>query len=139
MPRIILTAASLTMAGLLCSGCWPRRFTTSPGVSGTVLDSQTHSPLGGVEAVVSLSKYPPDSPQDAVEHTRNPTVTSNDAGHFLVPSERRWGIYIWPVDRLPEFGLLVVRRDGYETSSVPVWSRSVTNIGTILLKPLTRE
>lgn len=124
------------MVAALCSGCWPWRFTTSPGVSGIVLDAETRSPVGRAETVISLSKYPPDSPKDALEHTRNPFVTTDDAGHFLIPNERRWGIYIWPVDALPEFGLLVVRHDGYQTSSIPVWSRSVTNIGPVLLKPL---
>jgi hypothetical protein len=122
-------------AGMLCSGCWPRSFTTSPGVSGIVLDAQTRSPVAGAKAAVSLSKYPPGSLDEAVTRTRTPQVTTDDAGQFSIPKEQRWGIYIWPVDSYPEFGLLVVRRDGYETSCIPIWSHSVTNLGPVLLKP----
>ena len=126
------------MAVVFCSGCWPRSFTTNPGVSGVVLDAQTRSPVSGAKAIVSLSKYPPYSKDELLTRTRPPQVITDDAGRFLIPSERRWGIYIWPIDSLPEFGLLVVKREGYETSCVPVWSRSITNIGPVLLKPSAR-
>jgi hypothetical protein len=135
MRRTILKFACLVIAGCACAGCFPWRFNASPGASGTVLDSRTHSPVDGAHVAISLSRFPPSSADDALAAERQPKVTTDKDGRFSVPSDRRWGIYIWPVDALPEFGLLVVDSDGYDVAEIPVWSRSVTNVGAIYLKP----
>lgn len=138
MRRSILTVAGLLAAACLCSGCWPMRLTSSPGASGVILNSQTRAPVAGAQVVVSLSKYPPDSVADALEKARAPKVVSDASGLFSVPPERRWGIYILPMDIFPQFGLLVLKHDGYQPGLVPVWSRSTTNLGPVLLVPAAK-
>jgi hypothetical protein len=135
MRRTLLIFGGFAMAGCLCIGCIPWRFTAGPGASGTVIDSKTRAPISGAQVAISLCKYPPSSLDDALAAERDPKVTTDQSGQFSVPADRRWGIYIFPVDSLPEFGLLVVKHDGYEVAEVPVWSRSVANVGAIVLKP----
>jgi hypothetical protein len=119
----------------LCTGCVPIRFTTSPGASGRIVDSSTHSPLSGAEVVISRSTYPPDSAEKAFANNRPPMVMSREGGRFSVPLERRLDLYFVPLDAFPRFGLLVVRCQGYETTCVPFWSRSVADLGEIAVKP----
>jgi hypothetical protein len=135
MRWTLLIFGGISLAGCLCIGCVPLRFVASPGASGTVIDSKTHAPVSGAEVAISLCKYPPPSVDDALAVEREPKVTTDQSGQFSVPPDRRWGIYIWPVDSLPEFGLLLVKHDGYEVAQVPIWSRSVTNVGQVILKP----
>lgn len=137
--RRIPSLAIFVLTAMLCGGCWPRRFVAGPGVAGVVVDAQSQKPLSGVEAAISLSKYPPDSPSEAWSLRRNPTVISDTNGQFVVPIDKRWGLYIWPVDSFPEFGLLVLKQRGYQTSSIPVWSHSMTNVGLVFLKPLPKN
>jgi len=111
------------------------RFNVTPGASGVVMDSQSRAPLAGARVAISLAKYPAPSLADALEVTRPPVVTTDTAGRFYVPADHRWGIYILPVDRFPEFGLLTVQHNGYDPLLVPLWSHSVTNLGQILLTP----
>lgn len=129
----------LSLVGLavawLCTGCIPIRFTTSPGARGKVVDVVTHSPVQGAELVVSRSTYPPDSPDKAFAYRRAPVVMSQQDGQFSIPLERRLDLYFVPVDVFPRFGLLVVRCQGYETTCVPFWSRSVAELGEIQVKP----
>jgi hypothetical protein len=142
MPRITLrwprVLASALVAAWLGAGCCPWRFTTSPGASGVVMDPRTHSPVRGAEVIVSLSKYPPTSIADALANTRPPKATTKEDGRFAVAPERRWGIFIAPVDWCPEFGLLVVKRDGFESTAIPFWSRSTTNVGEVWLQPAAK-
>lgn len=135
MRRTLQIFGGIAMAGCLCAGCVPLRFTAGPGASGTVIDSKTGAPISGAQVAISLCKYPPPSVDDALAVEREPKVTTDQSGQFSVPADRRWGIYIWPVDSLPEFGLLLVKHDGYEVAQIPIWSRSVTNVGQIILKP----
>ncbi len=122
------------ICGWLCSSCVPLKFTTSPGATGTVLDAATHAPISGAEVIISRSTYPPPSPDLAFTNSRPPTVLSQEGGRFSVPLERRLDLYFLPVDIFPRFGLLVVKRPGYETTCVPFWSRSIAELGEIQLK-----
>src|ERR1051326_46864 len=134
LPRI----GSMVMAGLLCSGCFPMRFTTSPGAAGKIVDAQTRAPLSGAEVVVSNSTYPPPSAEEAFINRRSPIVLSDNDGQFSIPAERGWDLFFLPIDAFPPFGLLVVKRDGYEAALVPMWSRSVDPVGEVLMKPITK-
>jgi hypothetical protein len=129
----------LLMSGWLGSGCVPLRFTTSPGASGRVVDATTHAAISGAAVLVSRSTYPPDSPDKAFSNGRSPTVMSREGGQFSVPLERRFDLYFVPVDVFPRFGLLVVKRQGYETTCVPFWSHSVADLGQIEVKPLDKQ
>ena len=120
---------------MACSGCLPLRFNTSPGASGVVLDSQRRAPLTGAEVVVSQLIYPPPSPEEAFTNNRPPVVTTDATGHFLLPPERRWDFFVVPLDVFPRFGLLVVKCDGYQTTTVPFWSKTVKDLGVVTMQP----
>jgi hypothetical protein len=117
----------------LATGCIPLRFTTSPGANGRIVDSSTRAPISGAEVVISRSIYPPPSADAAYTNSRAPIVMSREAGQFNLPLERRLDLYFLPVDAFPRFGLLVVKRQGYRTTCVPFWSRSVADLGDIPL------
>jgi len=129
----------LPMAALSCSGCFPLRFTTSPGASGVVLDSATRAPLMGAEVVISRAVYPPVSIEAAFTNSRLPMVLTKESGEFSIPPEKRWDIYVVPLDIFPHFAMLVVRSEGYQSTVLPFWSRSVKPVGEILLQPVPRE
>jgi hypothetical protein len=138
-PLAILSSPYMALLSVLfvvwlCTGCVPMRFTTSPGASGKIVDASSHSPLSGAEIVISRSTYPPDSADKAFANRRPPIVMSREGGLFSVPLERRLDLYFVPLDAFPRFGLLVVKCQGYETTCVPFWSRSVADLGEIGLK-----
>ncbi len=120
---------------LACSGCLPLRYNTSPGASGVVVDAERHAPIAGAEVVVSELIYPPPSNEEAFTNSRPPVVTTDAAGHFSIPPERRWDFFVIPIDVFPRFGLLVVKCDGYQSTSLPFWSRTVQDVGQVALKP----
>jgi len=128
-------AALVLLLSTLCSGCLPLRFTTGPGASGKILDSQSHAPLGGAQVVISHSTYPPPSVEEAFTNRRSEVVTTDDTGQFSIPIERGWDFFVIPVDLFAPFGLVVVKKDGYEPVLLPVWSRSVKPLGDVLMKP----
>jgi hypothetical protein len=123
----------LLVAGSLCTGCIPLKFTTSPGATGTVVDATTHAPITGAEVLISRSTYPPSSPDAAFTNSRPPLVMSQTNGQFAVPSQRRLDFYVLPVDVFPRFGLLVIKTPGYETTCVPFWSKKIADLGEIKL------
>ena len=131
-----LPGVFIWLAGCLClSSCLPLRYNTSPGASGVVMDAERHSPIAGAEVVVSQLIYPPPSVEAAFTNNRPPVVITDSAGHFSVPPERRWDFFVVPIDVFPRFGLLVVKRDGYESMMVPFWSRTVEDVGQLVMKP----
>jgi hypothetical protein len=135
-PRGLRCAATSLLFGLACSGCFPLRFTTSPGAAGVVLDSQTRAPLAGAEVVVSRSTYPPPSAEEAFTNGRLPIATTGTGGDFSIAPQRGWDLFVVPIDIFPPFGLLVIKRNGYESALVPFWSRSVKPFGEVCLKPV---
>jgi hypothetical protein len=60
---------------------------------------------------------------------------SRENGQFSLPLERRLDLYFLPIDIFPRFGLLVVKRQGYETTCVPFWSGAVADLGAVQMKP----
>lgn len=152
--------------GLLCSGCWPMRFATSPGASGVVRDAVTHEPIAsatvGVSDVYFRYTYPPATPDgqtgmsdserdayvrahkvfptlsEAIAKIRPPVVVTGPDGHFKVPPIEVWGLYIMPMDVFPRYATLVVRGDGYEPATFYFFGWSTTNFGDIFLKPLPK-
>jgi len=127
--------ARTVLLAFTCAGCVPLRFNTSPGAYGLVLDAERRAPITGAEVVVSQLIYPPPSAQEAFTNSRPPVVTTDAQGHFSIPPQRRWDFFVVPIDVFPRFGLLVVKCDGYESATIPFWSRAVQNVGDIALKP----
>jgi hypothetical protein len=127
-----------TLLYFSCSGCLPLRFNTSPGASGVVLDADRQAPIAGADVVVSQMIYPPPSADEAFTNNRPPVVTTDIDGHFTIPPEKRWDIFVIPIDVFPRFGLLVVKCDGYESLAIPFWSRTVLDIGDIAMKPVKK-
>jgi len=74
------------LAGFVCVGCIPYRFTTRPGAIGTVLDARTGAPVAG--AAVSVTPVRGDDPVG--------TATTAADGSFTVAPRRQWGVYIIP-------------------------------------------
>ena len=139
VPCPFVRIPTLLVALLLLAGCFPLRFTTSPGASGVVVDSQTRAPIAGAEVVVSRSTYPPGSMDEALTNRRPPSITTETNGSFSIPPERAWDLFVIPVDAFPPFGLLVVKHDGYDPVLVPFWSRSTKPLGEVLMKPSANE
>jgi hypothetical protein len=75
---------------------------------------------------------------NALAQVRPPVVLTGDDGRFSIPSRKRWGLYVVPMDIFPPQGTLVVKRDGYEPLMVWVWARDSTNLGSIFLKRATK-
>jgi hypothetical protein len=131
LQTAVLQSILFLFSAWLTTGCVPIRFTTSPGATGRIVDASTHAPISGAEIVISRSTYPPESPEKAFVNNRPPMVMSREAGQFSVPLERRLDFYFLPIDVFPRFGLVVIRCQGYETTCVPFWSRSVADLGEI--------
>jgi hypothetical protein len=132
---------SFLAVGLLCTGCWPLRITSSPGASGVLIDAQTRSPISGAEAVVcyplwGYAEWP--TYQAALTNTRPPQVTSDSDGRFFIAPERRWVLYHPMPELAPALGYLVVRRDGYEPDMIRLATNGTENVGIVLLKPITK-
>ena len=121
----------LSLCLFCATGCIPMRFTTSPGASGRIVDAATHKPVDGAEVVLSRSTYPPESADFAFTNSRSPKVMSQTNGNFAIPAERRLDLYFVPVDAFPRFGMAVIKRQGYKTTCIPFWSRSVAALGEI--------
>jgi hypothetical protein len=143
---------------LLCSGCWPMRFTASPGATGMVLDAHSHVPIAGAEVFVSRARYTlplvtnsvtgeieavgctvdqlvPPSLSAAVTNARPPIVITGSDGRFSIPPLKRWGIYVVPMDVFAPKGTLVVRREGYTNAIRYLFApSSVADVGEIRLE-----
>jgi len=86
--------------------------------------------------VVSLLIYPPPSVDDAFTNSRPPLITTDSSGHFSIPAQRRWDFFVVPIDLFPRLGLLAVKHEGYESTTIPFWSRSVQDLGEVAIKPV---
>jgi hypothetical protein len=142
MKSLLKILALFLMAGLLCSGCVIYHETESPGAKGIVLDSRSRSPIPGAEVAVSQSTNPSLTLTNVLAELRPPTVLTDQAGQFSVPAERSliFGfIWVWwPSMKFsgpPRGVTLVLRRDGYEPATIPIYSESVTNLGEVFMKP----
>jgi len=111
-----------------CAGCIPYHFTVRPGVSGTVLDVQTGTPI--TNAAIAVSPGRGDNPASE--------ATTAADGSFFIPPQRQWGVYIVPGDVFPFPFALTVQRDGYQPIRIRFLHRamgegSITNFGTLTL------
>lgn len=117
----------------LMAGCFPYHYTTSPGLSGTVVNAETRKPLAG--AAISYSG-----------RTNNTVVTfSADDGSFSVAPERKWGIWIIPQDVFMMPCTISFSHAGCETNYVKFsFSFAMTGkdatkqFGIVALKPLSQ-
>jgi hypothetical protein len=153
MNRVV----SMILLGTLawsCAGCIPipLRRSTSPGASGTVLDSNGQ-PIPGARVIFSNAKLrQPMSPytvtpisSDEVDRyladTRKPLVFTGKDGKFRVRSKSGWYIYFFPTPQETGWMLnstLVIQHDGFKTEVVPISSFSsnpMVKLDPISLKP----
>jgi hypothetical protein len=131
---------SLFALGLLCTGCWPLRLTSSPGASGVLVDAQTHWPISGATAVVCNplpSPFEADWPTfaAALTNARPPQVISDKGGTFFIPPKHQWAIYHPMPTLAPARGYLIVRQDGYEPKMIGICTNGTENVGTVFLNP----
>ena len=155
--RAIVTTIPVLALAVLVTGCFPMRFTVRPGVSGTVVDSQTHIPVSGAEVFISRAPYnfyqftnqtvegvteeaktapPPQPPEIAValSNATPPLVFTDASGRFVIPPTKKWGVYIVPMDVFAAHATVVVRRDGYAPELRLVYSHSTAELDVPLTK-----
>jgi hypothetical protein len=155
--RTIVPTISVLALGVSVTGCFPMRFTVRPGVSGTVVDSQTHTPVAGAEVFFSRAPYsfyqftnqtvegvteeaktapPPQPPEIAValSNATPPLVFTDMSGRFVIPPTKRRGVHIVPMDVFAAHATLVVRRDGYAPELRLVYSRSTAELDVPVTK-----
>jgi hypothetical protein len=97
----------------LCSGCYPYRQLSMPGVTGSVVDSQTGLPIAGAQvtlsgSLVALPQHPSRDPAWYIEQGRKypehttGTVSAADGGFAISPVQNwdlwelhfsRWGTF----------------------------------------------
>lgn len=141
----------------MLTSCFPMRFTLRPSASGTVVDSRTHAPVSGAEVFFSQAPYtfyqftnqtvegvtkeaklaPPPRPPEiaaAVSNATPPLVSTDANGRFAIPTTKKWGVYIVPMDVFAVHATLVVRRDGYAPELRLVHSRSTAELDVPITK-----
>ena len=150
LVKLVHSIVSMAILGSFCSGCVRlEHHITSPSAQGIVLDARTHSPLRGVQVVVSRTQFWTNSPTvaEALTNTRPPIVTTGKSGRFYVPAEGHWHLVVdyLIAPLLKPVGTLVVQRAGYETTVIPLWgyyapsvSAQRTNFIEVLLSPVTK-
>lgn len=84
----------------------------------------------------------PPALSNALADIRPPIVITGDDGRFSIPSQKRWGLYIMPMDVFPPQGTLIVTKDGYEPLMVSVgWASTnlheIKLVGTSGTRPFT--
>jgi hypothetical protein len=105
-------SAWLLLSDLL-SGCFPIRYVTQPGASGTVVDSTSSAPVVGATVTLSIergAKLP------------NACVNSGSNGSFTMPAQHGWMIYIVPMDLFGFGGTLNVDAPGYQHAALPYYA-----------------
>ena len=134
------------------------RYATSPGATGTTVNSETGAPVAGAEVFISRALFSrpaitnaitgevqsvdattdhllPPSLTEAVANCRTPIVVTGADGRFSIPAERKWGVYIVPMDVFPPYGTLVVRCAGFADTIRFVYAPpTVVEVGEIRLK-----
>lgn len=114
---------------ITASGCFPFRYTMRPGVAGTVVGADNQKPIGGADVLFGLS-------------TTNFTQTDTD-GSFLIPPQKKWGIWIIPQDVFHRSYSVTILHAGYEPynsrgsfSPADQGKNALKQLGVISLKPL---
>lgn len=119
--------AGLLAAGVLCAGCYPQRVASRPGVSGMVLDAQTHAAVVGAQVVIADSRITDrrdlDTPtlESALTNARPPIVVTDRNGEFCIPEESLWVVNN-PMPDWQAYGTLIIVHDGYQPALIPVSS-----------------
>jgi len=120
---ILFICLSIIFASL---GCLPYRFVTRPGASGQVVDLKTNNPVAGAKASLVTTF-------DSVR-TEVATMTSNE-GYFHLNSERKWGLFIVPMDPARISGDLTISADGYiefnKTIHTNTMGKAIIDLGSI--------
>jgi hypothetical protein len=123
--------AVLALVPVLSACVVPYHYTIRPGVSGRVVDRRSLEPISSAKVtVVSRSVVPRQAPLTL-------SVTVNSDGRFALPAERRWGLYIAPMDIWGPMSETTVSAVDYETESMRLSTNALgpkaVELGTVFL------
>ena len=124
----LFTTTLILLASLCLSGCViPYKYTDRQKVSGHLVDYDSWQPVS--DATITLSS----------EYEKSVSVPSETNGDFVVPSVRRWSVFILiQHDRLPQHWILTIVAPGYQkyiaTFNAHITENRPIQLGTITLK-----
>jgi len=101
------------LLSVLLSGCFPIRYVTQPGASGTVVDSTSSAPVVGATVTLRTERS---------AKLPSARVSSGSDGSFAIPAQHSWMIYIPPMDLFGFDGTLDVDAPGYQRAVLPYHS-----------------
>jgi len=96
----------LIVAGLSLAGCFPYHYTLRPGISGSVVDFQSHTPIAEAAVVVHT--------HIRFSEIHDLRLTPNSDGIFFLPPTRQWGVYVVPMDVFFPWSEVTIEAAGYE-------------------------
>ena len=102
--RIFLFLAVLTT---LCA-CFPYRYTMTPVIQGTAVDSQTKQPIVGGKVRLTVGRA-------GSIYFRSFETTTDQAGHYLIPTLKAWGVWVMPQEPYRPHGKLIYEAPGFQT------------------------
>jgi hypothetical protein len=114
--------ALFTVALSLCGACTSYHWLLRPGATGSVIDSQTESPIAGAQ--ITLSRDPKLYRSWYFDKSRGLRVTntvSGTDGTFSFPPLEKWGHIDTTAPNDGVFYMLSVRSDGYQTFTNTFW------------------
>jgi hypothetical protein len=113
LDLMALRLSAWVLLSVLLSGCFPIRYVTQSGVSGTVVDSASSAPVVGATVTLRIERGP---------KIPNAVVTSGSDGSFRIPARHGWMIYIAPMDLFGFGGSLDVSAPGYQRAVLPYYA-----------------
>jgi hypothetical protein len=136
---------SLNLLCITMAGCIPYHYTARPGVSGRVINAETHQPIEGASISFGRGnmenfKYMKDN-----SFLFGDTVALSKAdGSFVVPPIGMWSIRTFSPEPPQYVSIVWVLHAGYETNYCKEFlfsstgSYVKTNFGVIELKPISK-
>lgn len=114
------------------SGCWPARFTTEPGVTGTVVSSIDRTPIADAHVTLSWGR---------VDHVQGEHAIDTDArGRFRIRPVSRWGLYSYLGESWPQQGWVAIEAPGFAPQrrewNWPITGAKTQNLGVVVLAPV---
>jgi len=96
----------LIVAGLCLAGCFPYHYTLRPGISRSVVDSQSHTPIAEAAVVVHT--------HIRFSEIRDVRLAPDSDGIFCLPPSLQWGVYVVPMDVFFPWSEVTIEAPGYE-------------------------
>ena len=131
-PTVVLLSL-VACAGL--SGCViPYRYTTRIRAKATVVDARTSRPIAAADIKLA-------------QPANQTSIRSSPDGTFVIPAQKEWGAYIFPMESFPRPTPVVVSHPGYTAATRAVSAPGddgargvggIVDIGAIPLTPTAR-